>query len=200
MIDYIKGELTELTPAIAVVEAAGVGDAMNISLNTFTAIQGKKEVKLYVHEAIREDAHVLFGFAAKKEREMFLLLITVSGVGPNTARMVLSSMSPAELCNSISTGNERMIKTIKGIGLKTAQRIIVDLRDKIVTLGITQEIPAGGSIEQPVNNQVKDEAVSALTMLGFSPAPSQKVVVKILQDNPAMPVELVVKMALKMIK
>ena len=200
MIDYIKGELTELTPAIAVVEAAGVGYAMNISLNTFTAIQGKKEVKLYVHEAIREDAHVLFGFAAKKEREMFLLLITVSGVGPNTARMVLSSMSPAELCNSISTGNERMIKTIKGIGLKTAQRIIVDLRDKIVTLGITQEIPAGGSIEQPENNQVKDEAVSALTMLGFSPAPSQKVVVKILQDNPAMPVELVVKMALKMIK
>ena len=200
MIDYIQGELTELTPAIAVVEAAGVGYAMNISLNTFTAIQGKKEVKLYVHEAIREDAHVLFGFAAKKEREMFLLLITVSGVGPNTARMVLSSMSPAELCNSISTGNERMIKTIKGIGLKTAQRIIVDLRDKIVTLGITQEIPAGGSIEQPVNNQVKDEAVSALTMLGFSPAPSQKVVVKILQDNPAMPVELVVKMALKMIK
>ena len=200
MIDYIKGELTELTPAIAVVEAAGVGYAMNISLNTFTAIQGKKEVKLYVHEAIREDAHVLFGFAAKKEREMFLLLITVSGVGPNTARMVLSSMSPAELCNSISTGNERMIKTIKGIGLKTAQRIIVDLRDKIVTFGITQEIPAGGSIEQPVNNQVKDEAVSALTMLGFSPAPSQKVVVKILQDNPAMPVELVVKMALKMIK
>ena len=200
MIDYIKGELTELTPAIAVVEAAGVGYAMNISLNTFTALQGKKDVKLYVHEAIREDAHVLFGFAAKKEREMFLLLITVSGVGPNTARMVLSSMSPAELCNSISTGNERMIKTIKGIGLKTAQRIIVDLRDKIVTLGITQEIPAGGSIEQPVNNQVKDEAVSALTMLGFSPAPSQKVVVKILQDNPAMPVELVVKMALKMIK
>ena len=200
MIDYIKGELTELTPAIAVVEAAGVGYAMNISLNTFTAIQGKKEVKLYVHEAIREDAHVLVGFAAKEEREMFLVLITVSGVGPNTARMVLSSMSPAELCNSISTGNERMIKTIKGIGLKTAQRIIVDLRDKIVTLGITQEIPAGGSIEQPVNNQVKDEAVSALTMLGFSPAPSQKVVVKILQDNPAMPVELVVKMALKMIK
>ena len=200
MIDYIKGELTELTPAIAVVEAAGVGYAMNISLNTFTAIQGKKEVKLYVYESIREDAHVLFGFASKKEREMFLLLITVSGVGPNTARMVLSSMSPAELCDSISTGNERMIKTIKGIGLKTAQRIIVDLRDKIVTLGITQEIPDGGSIEQPVNNQVKDEAVSALTMLGFSPAPSQKVVVKILQDNPAMPVELVVKMALKMIK
>lgn len=200
MIDYIKGELTELTPAIAVVEAAGVGYAMNISLNTFTAIQGKKEVKLYVHEAIREDAHVLFGFAAKKEREMFLLLITVSGVGPNTARMVLSSMSPAELCDCISTGNERMIKTIKGIGLKTAQRIIVDLRDKIVSLGIAAEIPAGGAIQQPVNSEVKEEAISALTMLGFSPAPSHKVVMQILKDNPDMPVEQVIKTALKLIK
>lgn len=200
MIDYIKGELAELTPAMAVVETAGVGYAMNISLNCYSAIQGKKEVKLYVYESIREDAHVLFGFASKKEREMFLLLITVSGVGPNTARMVLSSMSPAELCNSISTGNERMIKTIKGIGLKTAQRIIVDLRDKIVSLGIAEEIPAGGSMENPVDNRVKEEAVSALTMLGFSPAPSQKVVVQILKDNPTAAVEQVIKMALKMIK
>ena len=200
MIDYIKGELSELTPAMAVVEAAGVGYAMNISLNCYSAIQGKKDVKLYVYESIREDAHVLFGFASKKEREMFLLLITVSGVGPNTARMVLSSMSPAELCNSISTGNERMIKTIKGIGLKTAQRIIVDLRDKIVSLGIAEEIPAGGSMENPVDNRVKEEAVSALTMLGFSPAPSQKGVMQILKDNPTAAVEQVIKMALKMIK
>ena len=200
MIDYIKGELSELTPAMAVVEAAGVGYAMNISLNCYSAIQGKKDVKLYVYESIREDAHVLFGFASKKEREMFLLLITVSGVGPNTARMVLSSMSPAELCNSISPGNERMIKTIKGIGLKTAQRIIVDLRDKIVSLGIAEEIPAGGSMENPVDNKVKEEAVSALTMLGFSPAPSQKVVMQILKDNPTAAVEQVIKMALKMIK
>ena len=200
MIDYIKGELSELTPAMSVVEAAGVGYAMNISLNCYSAIQGKKDVKLYVYESIREDAHVLFGFASKKEREMFLLLITVSGVGPNTARMVLSSMSPAELCNSISTGNERMIKTVKGIGLKTAQRIIVDLRDKIVSLGITEEIPAGGSMENPVDNRVKEEAVSALTMLGFSPAPSQKVVMQILKDNPTAAVEQVIKMALKMIK
>lgn len=200
MIDYIKGELSELTPAMAVVEAAGVGYAMNISLNCYSAIQGKKDVKLYVYESIREDAHVLFGFASKKEREMFLLLITVSGVGPNTARMVLSSMSPAELCNSISTGNERMIKTIKGIGLKTAQRIIVDLRDKIVSLGIAEEIPAGGSMENPVDNKVKEEAMSALTMLGFSPAPSQKVVMQILKDNPTAAVEQVIKMALKMIK
>ena len=200
MIEYIKGELADLSPAMAVVEAGGVGYAMNISLNTYSAIQGKKAVKLYAFEAIREDAHVLYGFVSKKERELFQLLITVSGIGPNTARMVLSSMSPSELCNSISTENEKLIKGIKGIGLKTAQRIIVDLRDKIVTLGIAEEIPAGGSIQSPVNNQVKDEAVSALTMLGFSPAPSQKVVVSILQERPDAPVEEVIKLALKQIK
>ncbi|MDY4853711.1 MAG: Holliday junction branch migration protein RuvA [Prevotella sp.] len=200
MIEYIKGELADLSPAMAVVEAGGVGYAMNISLNTYSAIQGKNAVKLYAFEAIREDAHVLYGFVSKKERELFQLLITVSGIGPNTARMVLSSMSPSELCNSISTGNEKLIKGIKGIGLKTAQRIIVDLRDKIVTLGIAEEIPAGGSIQSPVNNQVKDEAVSALTMLGFSPAPSQKVVVSILQERPDAPVEEVIKLALKQIK
>lgn len=200
MIEYIKGELADLSPAMAVVEAGGVGYAMNISLNTYSAIQGKNAVKLYAFEAIREDAHVLYGFVSKKERELFQLLITVSGIGPNTARMVLSSMSPSEFCNSISTGNEKLIKGIKGIGLKTAQRIIVDLRDKIVTLGIAEEIPAGGSIQSPVNNQVKDEAVSALTMLGFSPAPSQKVVVSILQERPDAPVEEVIKLALKQIK
>lgn len=200
MIEYIKGELTELTPALATVEAAGVGYGLNISLNTYSAIQGKKEVKLYVYEAIREDAHQLFGFSNKKERELFELLISVSGVGANTARMVLSSMSVSELCSAISTGNERIIKSIKGIGLKTAQRIIVDLRDKIVALGITDEIPAGGTMTAPVNSQVKDEAVSALTMLGFAPAPTQKVVVQILQEQPDLPVEQVVKLALKQIK
>ena len=200
MIEYIKGELADLSPAMAVVEAGGVGYALNISLNTYSAIQGKKDVKLYAFESIREDAHVLYGFVNKREHELFQLLITVSGIGPNTARMVLSSMSPSELCNSISTGNEKLIKGIKGIGLKTAQRIIVDLRDKIVTLGIAEEIPAGGSIQAPVNNQVKDEAVSALTMLGFSPAPSQKVVVSILQERPDAPVEEVIKLALKQIK
>lgn len=200
MIEYIKGELTELTPALATVEAGGVGYGLNISLNTYSAIQGKKEAKLYVYEAIREDAHILYGFVNKKERELFVQLISVSGVGTNTARMVLSSMSPAELCNCISTGNERMMKSIKGIGLKTAQRIIVDLRDKIVALGIAEEIPAGGAMEAPVNNEVKDEAVSALTMLGFAPAPSQKVVVQILQEQPDAPVEVVVKLALKRIK
>ena len=200
MIEYIRGELTDLTPAMATVEAAGVGYGMNISLNTFSAIQGKKEVKLYVYESIREDAHVLFGFVNKKEREMFELLITVSGVGANTARMMLSGMSVAELCNAISTGNAKLIQSIKGIGKMTAQRIIVDLRDKIVALGITDEIPAGGQMQTPVNSLVRDEAVSALTMLGFSPAPTQKVVMRILQEKPELPVEQVVKMALKEIK
>lgn len=200
MIEYVKGELTELTPALATVEAAGVGYGLNISLNTYSAIQGKKEVKLYVYEAIREDAYVLFGFVNKKEREMFELLISVSGVGPNTARMMLSSMSVSELCAAISTGNERVVKGIKGIGKMTAQRIIVDLRDKIVALGIAEEIPAGGTMSAPINNAVKDEAVSALTMLGFSPAPTQKVVLQILQKQPDLPVEQVVKLALKQIK
>ena len=200
MIDYIKGELAELNPAEAVVEACGVGYAMGISLNTYSAIESQKQVKLYVYEAIREDAHQLFGFATKKERELFMLLISVSGIGANTARMVLSSMSPNELCHCIATGKERMIKSIKGIGLKTAQRIIVDLRDKIVSLGIVAEIPAGGSMTQPVNNKVKDEAVSALTMLGFSPAPSAKTVMAILEKMPDAPVEEVVKRALKEIK
>ena len=200
MIDYIKGELTDLSPAFATIEVAGIGYGLNISLNTFSAIQGKKEVKLYVYEAIREDAHVLFGFLNKKEREMFLLLITVNGVGANTARMMLSGMSVAELCSAISTGNARLIQNVKGIGKMTAQRIIVDLKDKIVALGIADEIPAGGSIVVPVNNAVKDEAVSALTMLGFAPAPSQKVVLQILQQQPDAPVETVVKLALKQIK
>ena len=200
MIDYIKGELTELTPALATVEAAGVGYGLNISLNTYSAIQGKKDVKLYVYESIREDAYVLYGFVNKKEREMFELLITVSGVGPNTARMMLSSMSVQELCTAISTGNERLVKGIKGIGRMTAQRIIVDLRDKIVALGIADEIPAGGTMAAPINNAVRDEAVAALTMLGFAPAPTQKVVVAILQEQPDAPVEQVVKLALKQIK
>lgn len=203
MIEYIKGELTDLTPALAVVEAAGVGYALNISLNTYTAIQGKKEVKLYVHEALvaggRDDSFTLYGFVSKQEREVYRLLITVSGVGANTARMILSTMSPAELSSAISTGNERLIKSVKGIGLKTAQRIIVDLRDKMLSLGIATEEKCDVA-SAVVNVEVRDEAVSALTMLGFSPAPSAKVVVAILEENPDMPVEQVVKLALKQIK
>lgn len=205
MIDYIKGELAEITPAMAVVEAAGVGYALNISLNTYTAIQGKKEVKLFVHESLvtggRDDSFTFFGFASKQERELYRLLISVSGVGANTARMILSSSSPAELSNAIASGNERLLKGVKGIGLKTAQRIIVDLKDKVLALGIAQEVSMGdGGSSAIVNSEVTDEAVSALTMLGFSPAPSAKVVKEILTEKPDMPVEMVVKEALKRIK
>lgn len=202
MIEYVRGELAELTPAYAVVEAHGVGYGLSISLNTYSGIQNKKEVKLYVVESIREDAYALFGFSTKQEREMFLLLITVSGVGANTARMILSAMSPAELCNVISSGNEKMLKTVKGIGLRTAQRIIVDLRDKIAVEGIVDQMPAAGAAAAAtaMNNEVRDEAIGALTMLGFSPAPSAKVVSAILTDNPQLPVEQVVKLALKQIK
>ena len=201
MIEYVRGELAELTPAYAVVEAHGVGYGLSISLNTYSGIQNKKEVKLYVVECIREDAYALFGFSTKQEREMFLLLITVSGVGANTARMILSAMSPAELCNVISSGNEKMLKTVKGIGLRTAQRIIVDLRDKIAVEGIADQMPAAGvAAASAMNNEVRDEAIGALTMLGFSPAPSAKVVSAILTDNPQLPVEQVVKLALKQIK
>ena len=201
MIEYVKGELAELTPAYAVVETSGVGYGLNITLNTYTAIQGKKEVRLYVFESIREDSYTLYGFASKDERRMFLLLITVSGVGANTARMILSEMAPAELCGVISSGNEKMLKMVKGIGLRTAQRIIVDLKDKIADFDIVGEIPAdkGGASSQ-VNKEVKDEAVGALTMLGFAPAPSVKVVVAILTEQPSLPVEQVVKLALKQIK
>ena len=201
MIEYVRGELAELTPAYAVVEAHGVGYGLSISLNTYSGIQNKKEVKLYVVESIREDAYALFGFSTKQEREMFLLLITVSGVGANTARMILSAMSPAELCNVISSGNEKMLKTVKGIGLRTAQRIIVDLRDKIAVEGIADQMPAAGvAAASAMNNEVRDEAIGALTMLGFSPAPSAKVVSAILTDNQQLPVEQVVKLALKQIK
>lgn len=204
MIDYIKGELAELTPAQAIVEAYGVGYALNISLNTYEAIQGKQNVKLFVHEALvtggRDDSYTFFGFASKQERDLYRLLITVSGVGANTARMILSSASPLELCNAISTGNERVLKSVKGIGLKTAQRIIVDLKDKILSLGIAQEVSAGTAADSTIPVDVRDEAVAALTMLGFSPAPTAKVVTAILTDDATLPVEQVVKLALKQIK
>lgn len=204
MIDYIKGELAELTPAQAVVEAHGVGYALNISLNTYEAIQGKENVKLFVHEALvtggRDDSYTFYGFASKQERDLYRLLITVSGVGANTARMILSSASPSELCNAISTSNERVLKSVKGIGLKTAQRIIVDLKDKILSLGIAQEVAAGTATDSTIPVDVRDEAVAALTMLGFSPAPTANVVTAILTDDATLPVEQVVKLALKQIK
>ena len=209
MIEYLKGELTEVTPATAVVEVHGVGYLLNISLNTYTAIQDKKEVKLYVDEALvtggRDDSFTLYGFYSKQEREIYRMLITVSGVGSNTARMILSATSATELVNIIASGNEKALKGVKGIGLKTAQRIIVDLRDKMTQSGLIAEtLDAGNSGEtgkqDSINSQTKEEAIGALTMLGFSPAPSSKVVTEILRGNPDMPVEQVIKQALKLIK
>ncbi|MES5132843.1 Holliday junction branch migration protein RuvA [Hoylesella timonensis] len=204
MIEYIRGELTELTPAQAVLEAAGIGYSLNISLNTYSAIQGKKEVKLYVHESLvtggRDDNFTFYGFYSKQERNLYRMLITVSGVGANTARMILSAISPAELCNVIANGDERILKSVKGIGLKTAQRIIVDLKDKIVSSGIATELHVSDQPQNMVHSGIRDEAVSALTMLGFSPAPSAKVVESILKESDSMPVEQVVKLALSRIK
>lgn len=196
MIEYVRGELAELTPALAVIDCNGVGYAANISLNTYAAIQGKKACKLYIHEAIREDAHVLFGFADKQERELFLLLISVSGIGGNTARMILSALSPSELVNVISNENANLLKSVKGIGLKTAQRIIVELKDKLKT-GTVAASAGISSLSSPANAQIQAEAVSALTMLGFPQAASQKVVLAILKEEPDAQVEKVIKLALK---
>lgn len=206
MIEYIRGELVELTPASAVLETTGgVAYEMGISLYTFTALQGKEKqtemVKLYCYEQIREDAWTLWGFGTKQERELFLLLITVSGIGPGMARMALSAFSPAELCNIILNGEDKMLKQVKGIGPKAAQRIIVDLKDKVATLGIDAQAASSqdGNTSAVVNNEVKEEAVAALTMLGFSPAPVQKVVVKLLTDEADAKVETVIRKALKML-
>jgi len=210
MIEYIKGELTEINPTEAVVEVNGIGYLLNISLNTFSAIQGKQEVKLYVDEALvtggRDDSYTLYGFYNKQEREIYRMLITVSGVGSNTARMILSATSATELVNIIASGNEKALKGVKGIGLKTAQRIIVDLRDKMTQSGLIAETfdanntGEAGMLDTNINSQTKEEAVGALTMLGFAQAPSNKVVTEILRGNPDMPVEQVIKQALKLIK
>ena len=199
MIEYIRGELAEATPTLAVVDCNGVGYGINVSLNTYSAIQGKKEVKLFIYEAIREDAYVLYGFSTKQERELFLLLISVPGIGGNTARMILSALSPRELCNVISTGNDKLLKTVKGIGLKTAQRIIVDLKDKITSTGIEEEAGTVSSLAHAVNTEIYEEAVAALVMLGFAQAPSQKAVASILKAEPDAAVERVIKLALKML-
>ena len=194
MIEYVRGELAELSPATAVIDCNGVGYAANISLNTYSAIQGKKNCKLYIYEAIREDAYVLYGFADKQEREIFLLLISVSGIGGNTARMILSTYSPRELQGIITSGNAVLLKNVKGLGLKTAQKIIVELSGKLTGLaeGDTQAIPSAGG-------EALDEALSALVMLGFAKAPAEKALRGIMRDNPAVSVEDLVRMALKIL-
>jgi Holliday junction DNA helicase RuvA len=194
MIDYIKGEVVEITPASVTLECAGIGYQMNISLNTYGAINGKEEAKLYVYESIREDAHVLFGFMDKHERELFMLLISVSGVGPGTARVILSSLSPKELENAIASENVSVLQSVKGIGAKTAQRIIVDLKDKIK---LTDD---SGNVVQTEKDDLTETghaAISALVMLGFMKNASHKVVAKIIKENSLLPVEGIIKEALK---
>lgn len=193
MIDYIKGEIAELTPTAAIIETNGIGYYINISLNTYSYLSGQKNTKLYIYEAIREDAHVLFGFLEKRERELFLLLISVSGIGANTARMILSSMNTSELTSVIASGNADMLKTVKGIGLKTAQRVIVDLKDKI-------KLEEGEKVELfNENNASSEEAIAALVMLGFPQQASLKVVNKIVKDKPGSTVEEIIKIALKLL-
>lgn len=201
MIEYIKGTLAELNPTEAVVEAAGVGYGLAITLPTYSALVGQeeKEVKLFVSEIIREDTHEVYGFVDKSERQLFELLLTVSGVGAATARMILSAFSAEELRMLIATGNAKAMSKVKGLGPKTAQRIIVDLKDKAIKLdlgGDPTEIPM---LDVEAESGVKAEAVSALTMLGFATAASGKAVDKILKAQPDLKVEAVIREALKML-
>ncbi len=205
MIDYIRGVLTDLTPTLAVIEAAGVGYAVNITLPSNSSLQTSenKEVKLFTTEIIREDTHDLFGFTSRGERSLFELLMTVSGIGANTARMIMSAFTAGEARQIIATGNSRALSQVKGLGPKTAQRVIVDLKDKVlkIDLGADNIIDSINDdyTSSQASNPIKDEAVSALTMLGFSAAASQKVVDKIYKDNPSVTVEQAIKQALKML-
>ena len=191
MIEYIKGSITQTTPTFVIIETGGIGYFINISINTFSKLEGKSEFKILIHEVIREDAHQLFGFADEGEREIFRLLISVSGVGANTARMMLSSLSPGEIEKAISGSNVDLLKSVKGIGLKTAQRIIVDLKDKI------GKHAGSGEIFAFADNRNRDEALSALVMLGFAKSAVAKVLDKIVREEMNLTVEDMIKRALK---
>lgn len=198
MIEFIEGKIDELTPTQAVLlTAGGVGYGLNISVYTFSAIQNRSETRLYVYEAIREDAHILFGFSDRLERELFTQLISVPGIGGASARMILSSFSPQELQSIVSSGNDTLLKKVKGIGAKTAQRIIVDLKDKI---GICGSDAAAADLQPQIQSgKIADEAISAMTALGFQQAASQKVVAAILKEQPDLSVQEVIRQALKRI-
>jgi len=191
MIDYIKGSVTELSPASVTVETGGIGYFVSISLNTYSRLGGKSDITLLVHEVIREDSHQLFGFADKEERDIFRLLISVSGIGANTARMMLSSLNPAEIEKAIIGSDVNSLKSIKGIGLKTAQRIIVDLKDKV------GKQAAAGEIFTFADNTNRNEALSALVMLGFARSAVQKVLDKTIREEKNLSVEDLIKKALK---
>lgn len=193
MFDYIKGTLAELTPAEAVVETGGFGFDIQISLQTFQSLQGKETVTVYLYHYIREDDEQFYGFATKDERELFKLLISVSGIGVGTARMMLSSLTDEEIRNAIISEDVARIKSVKGIGLKSAQRVIIDLKDKIIKGGgMEATLPVVGG-----NNAIIDEATTALVMLGFAKPNINKVLPAILKNNPSMKIEELIKEALK---
>ena len=191
MIDYIKGEITRITPTFLTMETGGIGYLINISITTFSKLDGKKDFKVLVHEVIREDSHQLFGFADSEERDIFRLLISVTGVGANTARMMLSSLSPAEIEKAILGSDVDILKSVKGIGLKTAQRIIVDLKDKL------GKHSGSGEIFTFSDNTKREEALSALVMLGFAKSTVLKVLDKIVREEKNLTVEDIIKRALK---
>jgi len=191
MYEFIRGLLAGLNPASVIIEAGGVGYFINISLNTYSKINGKKEVNLFLHQIIREDAHLLYGFADRRERELFRSLISVNGVGANTAVMMLSSLNPDELTGAVTTGNIDALKAVKGIGIKTAQRIIIDLKDKFDKISDTDQI-----LISP-DNTTRNESLSALVMLGFAKKDAEKVVSAIIREDPQATVEGVIKRALK---
>jgi len=193
MYAFIAGKIAELTPAYAIVDNHGVGYFINITLNTFTAIGEQSEVKLYTHLQVLEDAHNLFGFYTAKERDMFELLISVSGVGCNTARLILSSLTVNELSTAIANEDTKTIQAVKGIGGKTAQRIIVDLKDKVRKTDYAEEIV------ETVDNTVKNEALSALVILGFSKNMASKALDKLLKQSPDASVEVLIREALKLL-
>ncbi len=193
MIDYITGTVTELNPACVVVECNGIGYSINISLNTYAALDRADRCKIMIHESIREDAHILFGFATEDERDLFRQLITVSGVGAATARIMLSSVKPPDLREAIISGDVGILKGVKGIGLKTAQRIIVDLKDKI------GKHVGSGEIIAFSDNTAREEALSALVMLGFARNSATKVVDNLLREDKKLQVEEIVRRALKLL-
>lgn len=192
MYEYIHGKITGLTPANAVIEAGSIGYFINISLNTYSLVNGKDQAKLFLHQVVREDAHLLYGFAEEAERELFRLLISVNGIGSSTALMMLSSLNPAEIRDAILSENVNLLKSIKGIGAKTAQRVIIDLKDKIGKGLATDQI-----LISSTDNTIRNEALSALVMLGFAKKSVEKELDKILKANPNVTVEEMIKMALK---